>query len=53
MSIVKVNSDTEPDKVKAADPPVQGFPDIRLNGKPLKVSERSYDGIMESVKQSL
>ena len=53
MSIVKVNSDTESDKVKAADPPVQGFPDIRLNGKPLKVSERSYDGIMESVKQSL
>ena len=53
MSIVKVNSDTEPEKVKAAEPPVQGFPDIRLNGKPLKVSDRSYDGIMESVKQSL
>ena len=53
LSFLKVNSDDEPEKVKAADPPIQGFPDIRLNGAPLQVEERTHEGILKSIENAL
>ena len=50
VSVTKINSDEEPDKVKAAG--VQGFPEIHMNGSPLKVSSRSAQGIKEAVDRA-
>jgi thiol-disulfide isomerase/thioredoxin len=48
LNIFKVNSDEEPEKVEAADPPVTGYPDVRLDGSPIQ--GRSKKSILESVK---
>ena len=50
LNIFKVNSDEEPEKVKAADPPIQGFPDVRLDGAPINLKKRDKQGILDSVK---
>ena len=53
LNFVLVNSDDEPDKVKAADPPVEGYPDLRVNGKPLEVADRTHDGILGATEREL
>lgn len=50
VSVTKVNSDEEPDKVKAAG--VKGFPEIHMNGSPLKVSSRTAEGIKKAVHEA-
>ena len=50
LNIFKVNSDEEPEKVKAANPPVKGFPDIRLNGAPINLKKRDKQGILDTIK---
>ena len=36
-------------KIKQADPPVTGFPDVRLNGKPLEFADRTYEGLEKAL----
>jgi len=48
LNIFKVNSDEEPEKIKAADPPVSGFPDIRLDGAPIQGRDKTT--ILDSIK---
>ncbi len=50
VSVTKVNSDEEPDKVKAAG--VKGFPEIHMNGSPLEVPSRTAKGIKQAVEQA-
>ena len=52
LNIFKVNSDEEPEKVKAAEPPVQGFPDLRMDGSPLDLKDRTKNGIVSSIKEA-
>ena len=51
VSVMKVNSDEEPDKVKAAG--VKGFPEIHMNGSPLKVLSRTAKDIKQAMKDAL
>ena len=51
VSVVKVNSDEEPAKVKEAG--VKGFPEIHLNGSPLKVASRTAQDIKDAVVSAL
>ena len=51
VSVTKVNSDEEPAKVKEAG--VKGFPEIHINGSPLKVASRTAKDIKEAVVSSL
>ena len=37
------------EKLKKADPPVEGFPDVRLNGKPLEFAERTLEGMEKAL----
>ena len=37
------------DKLKQADPPVEGFPDVRFNGKPLEFAERTLEGMEKAL----
>ena len=37
------------EKLKQADPPVEGFPDIRFNGKPLEYIERTLEGFEKAL----
>jgi len=53
LNILKVNSDSEPEKVKAADPPIQGYPEVRLNGSPVRLKSRDKQGILDSVESEL
>jgi thiol-disulfide isomerase/thioredoxin len=53
LNIFKVNSDEEPEKIKAADPPIQGFPDVRLDGAPIVLKGRHKQGILDSVESKL
>jgi len=52
LNIFKVNSDEEPEKVKSMTPPIQGFPDIRVDGSPLDVKDRTKQGIIQSLTES-
>jgi thiol-disulfide isomerase/thioredoxin len=51
LNIFKVNSDEEPEKVKAAG--VQGFPEIHMDGEPMPVQSRTKDGILKSLEKKV
>ena len=51
LHLTKVDSDAEPEKVKAAG--VQGFPEFQVDGAPFQPESRSKEGILKSLEEHI